>query len=197
MEEQRRELIRKKVEEKNKEAGIRLSRNHIELICQAIEEKEEFGKPLKESLGFTPQMLKAMYEFACKMGQGGEYEDAYSFYNLLCKIDSQEDVRYVRGKATAAFMLGNYEEAIDLFKFCYALEPKNLGHLWYAIEASSSLGTDVTTMPLLQLFLEEAKGNAEYSADYERGKLMVEAIELKRKTMVEQVMMAMKKNEER
>jgi tetratricopeptide (TPR) repeat protein len=178
MDDRQREKIQKRLEEESRQSGMRISRVQMEKILEALEKKEE-GIPLKESLGFSAELLQSIYEFACRLGQGGEYETAYYAYHLLLQVDDPNDVRYLQGKATASFMLQYYQEAINLFLACYMREPKNLGHLWYAIEASKEQGSDLVTMGLLKTFLENSEGISGYDADRERGKLMYERLQQK------------------
>lgn len=168
---------RKQIEEQNKQMGLRMSPSSVKRVCEAVELWETKGVPLKSSLGLTDEFIDQVYDFACRMGQVGQYEDAHAMFFLLTKLDNPNDIRYTTGLATASFMLGYYRESFDQFMLCYAIAPDNLTHLWYAIQANNELGEPFFTMGLIKMFLEKAQGKAGYAVDCERGKLMYAAIQ--------------------
>ncbi|MBA2369894.1 MAG: SycD/LcrH family type III secretion system chaperone [Candidatus Protochlamydia sp.] len=93
------------------------------LAAESLQKIEE-GELLKDALGFTPEMMDAVYSNAYNMFQSGQYKRALPLFEYLHKLDPL-DYNYPFSIAACYQYQKMYEDAAAYYIICGELDPLN------------------------------------------------------------------------
>lgn len=79
------------------------------------------GLKPKDFLGLTDENMEAIYGVAYNFYQGGKYEEAHRFFQLLCTCDLSQ-TKYWMGLGACRQMMKEYEPAILAYAFASVVE---------------------------------------------------------------------------
>ena len=133
---------------------------------EAVENEEidiEVYVSIAEMCGISGETLKHCYELAQKLYEDNDYSDARALFGFLAAI-CPETPEFWISSGMSAYQMGNFQEAIELYKIGQQLFPENVA--FYIHAANSSIANnDISNA---KIFLEKAKALIDLHSDYKK-----------------------------
>lgn len=147
------------------------------------EEEQEFsdllleclqsGATLKDLRGVSDDLLESVYTHAYRFYEGGQLEQAESFFKFLCLYDFYNG-EYAMGLAAVYQMQKQYQRAIDMYALAFALTKDDYRPMFHVGQCQMALRNVSTAKECFTLVI----GHCKDEALTQRARHYIEAINL-------------------
>lgn len=94
------------------------------LVQKAIEKVKNEGASLQEALGFSPALMKVIYQHGYHLFQSGKFKDAIDTFTLLHHLD-RSNLDYIFSIAAANHQAKDYTAAAAFYMVYEIIDPTN------------------------------------------------------------------------
>jgi type III secretion system low calcium response chaperone LcrH/SycD len=133
------------------------------------------GMTPKDAMGVSPQILENVYAQAYRLYNTGKYIEATHLFRILIMLNAMEP-KYMLGLAACFHMLKEYENAIQSYTMCSALDPKTPLPYYHSSDCFIQMKDYLSAMICLELTMDRAGNKSEYAKMKERAQLSLEAL---------------------
>lgn len=127
----------------------------------------------QEAMGLSPAYLENIYSQAFSLYNTGKYIEAAHLFRILIMYNPMES-KYMMGLAACLHLLKEWENAIQMYTMCSALDPQNPIPHYHSSDCFIQMQDDLSAMLCLELAIERANDKAEFSKMKERALLSLE-----------------------
>lgn len=129
----------------------------------------------KEALGVSDSYLENIYAQAYRLYNTGKYAEAIHLFRILIMLNAMEP-KYMLGLAACFHMLKEYQNAIQMYTMCTALDPKNPLPHYHSSDCFLQLQDFLSAMLCLELTVERADNKPEYAKMKERAQMSLQSL---------------------
>jgi type III secretion system low calcium response chaperone LcrH/SycD len=151
----------------------------------------EFGKKMlkqgmapKDALGVSDSYLENVYAQAYRLYNTGKYAEAAHLFRILIMLNAMEP-KYMLGLAACFHMMKEYDNAIQSYTMCTALDPQSPLPHYHSSDCFIQMKDYLSAMLCLELAIDRAGDKPEYAKLKERAQLSLEGLKNKIKTAME------------
>lgn len=155
-------------------------------IKAVLTEVIENGKPLKDALKYTPEMLEELYTIAQQNYSSGNYHDAYILFCILISLDDRVP-KYHMGAGACCHMQKKFKEALVHYKACGDLSFGDPLPHYHSTDCFIQLGETPAAFRSVSMAIMYSENKPEYLQVKERSKLIRDKILEEAKQDMEEV----------
>jgi type III secretion system low calcium response chaperone LcrH/SycD len=145
----------------------------VPLLEEVLTKMEVENLPLKEALGFSPELIEELYQYGYSLFQSGKYEEALPVFNLLRFIDSDNE-RYTFALAVTYHHLKNYIEAAGNYMLCELLNPEDPLPFYHLADCFTKMDQPELAFNAMKLANQLAGQESKYAELKEKTELELE-----------------------
>lgn len=155
----------------NAEQGEKLN----QALSDITEKMVKDGMTPQDSLGISRNVLESIYAQAYRLYNTGKYIDATHLFRMLIMMNAMEP-KYQLGLAACFHMIKEYENAVQTYTLCSALDPESPVPHYHASDCFIQMKDNLSAMISLELAIKRAANKEEYSKMKERALLSLESL---------------------
>jgi type III secretion system low calcium response chaperone LcrH/SycD len=133
------------------------------------------GMSPKEAMGVNNSYLENVYAQAYRLYNTGKYVEATHLFRILIMLNAMEP-KYMLGLAACFHMLKEYQNAIQTYTMCTALDPQNPIPHYHTSDCFIQMKDYLSAMLCLELAIDRAGDKPEYAKMKERAQLSLESL---------------------
>lgn len=147
--------------------------NHsVEEIASKMMKQGLTGKDAAE---MSPKMLENIYSQAYRLYNTGKYVEASHLFRILILMNGMEP-KYMLGFAACFHMLKDYQNAVQFYTLCSAIDPVSPLPHYHASDCFIQMKDYISAMIALEMTLERAKDQKKFAELKERSLLSLESL---------------------
>lgn len=153
------------------------------------EQKQKFGEAVvqigddffrrgtlpKDIFGLDNNILENIYAQAYRLYNTGKYTEASHLFRILIMMNATEQ-KYMLGLAACFHMLKEYDNALNSYTLCSALDPKNPLPYYHSSDCYIQLKDNLSAMLSLEMTIAHAGDKPEYAKMKERAILSLQSL---------------------
>lgn len=136
----------------------------------------------KDAVGLSPNVLENLYAQAYRLYNTGKYVEATHLFRMLVMLNVMEP-KYILGLAACFHMLKEYDNALQSYIVCSAIDPGNPIPHYHASDCLIQLKDYPSAMISLEMTVHLAGDKSEYAKMKERALLSLESVRLQVQAM--------------
>jgi type III secretion system low calcium response chaperone LcrH/SycD len=133
------------------------------------------GMTPKDAMGVSDQYLENVYAQAYRLYNTGKYVEATHLFRILIMLNAMEP-KYMLGLAACFHMLKEYQNAIQTYTMCSALDPQSPIPHYHTSDCFIQMKDYLSAMLCLELVMDRAGNKPEYAKMKERAQLSLESL---------------------
>lgn len=165
--------------EQMKKEALSSGHNQREQFAQAFGEVSHkmFKQDItpKDALGVNSNVLESVYAQAYRLYNTGKYVEAAHLFRILIMMNVMEP-KYLLGLAACFHMLKEYQNAIQTYTMCSALDPQNPIPYYHSSDCFIQMKDYLSAMICLEMAVSRAADKPEYAKMKERALLSLESL---------------------
>lgn len=133
------------------------------------------GLTPKDAMGVSNSYLENVYAQAYRLYNTGKYAEAIHLFRILIMLNAMEP-KYMLGMAACFHMLKEYDNAIQTYTMCSALDPQSPIPHYHSSDCFIQMRDYISAMVCLELAIARAGDKPEYAKMKERARLSLESL---------------------
>jgi type III secretion system low calcium response chaperone LcrH/SycD len=129
----------------------------------------------KDALGVSNSYLENVYAQAYRLYNTGKYAEAIHLFRILIMLNAMEP-KYMLGLAACFHMLKEYNNAIQTYTMCSALDPQTPIPHYHTSDCFIQMKDYLSAMVCLELTIDRAKDKPEYAKMKERAQMSLKSL---------------------
>lgn len=156
-------------------AGNQQSEKFDQALTELTQKMLKEGMSPQEAMGLDQQMLESIYAQAYRLYNTGKYIEATHLFRILIMMNAMEP-KYTLGLAACFHMLKEYENAIQTYTMCSAIDPENPIPHYHSADCYIQMKDELSALLTLELAIKRAGDKPEYAKMKERALMSIESL---------------------
>jgi len=133
------------------------------------------GMSPKDAMGVSNSVLESIYAQAYRLYNTGKYVEATHLFRMLVMMNAMEP-KYILGLAACFHMLKEYDNAIQTYTMCSAIDPTSPVPHYHSSDCFIQMKDYLSAMICLELTIKRAADKPEYAKIKERAQLSLDSL---------------------
>lgn len=142
------------------------------------------GMSPKDAMGINANILENVYAQAYRLYNTGKYIEAAHLFRILIMMNVMEP-KFLLGLAACFHMLKEYENAIQSYTMCSAIDPGNPIPHYHSSDCFIQMKDYLSALVCLEIAIDLADNKTEYAKMKERAQMSLESLKEQVKSIPE------------